>query len=125
MEIQIRVVWSNPPNHGARIVTTVLNNTAFFEEWKGQILTMANRIKKMRQELLDNLKKLGTPGNWDHIAKQIGMFSYTGLTEKQVEYLKSKSIYLLSSGRISMCGLTSKNVAYVAKTMDEAIRAYP
>ncbi|KAK0054005.1 aspartate aminotransferase cytoplasmic [Biomphalaria pfeifferi] len=125
MEIQIRVVWSNPPNHGARIVTTVLNNTAFFEEWKGQILTMANRIKKMRQELLDNLKKLGTPGNWDHITKQIGMFSYTGLTEKQVEYLKSKSIYLLSSGRISMCGLTSKNVAYVAKTMDEAIRAYP
>ncbi|KAH9518553.1 Golgi Transport [Bulinus truncatus] len=125
MEIQIRVMWSNPPNHGGRIVATVLNNGAFFDEWKSQILTMANRIKKMRQELLDNLKKLGTPGNWDHITKQIGMFSYTGLTEKQVEYLKSKSIYLLSSGRISMCGLTSKNVAYVAKTMDEAIRAYP
>ncbi|CAL1538988.1 unnamed protein product [Lymnaea stagnalis] len=125
MEIQIRIMWSNPPNHGARIVTTVLKNSAYFEEWKGQILIMADRIKKMRQELLDNLKKLGTPGNWDHITKQIGMFSYTGLTEKQVEYLKSKSIYLLSSGRISMCGLTSKNVEYVAKTIDEAIRAYP
>lgn len=33
MEIQIRVIWSNPPNHGARIVTTVLNNNAYFEEW--------------------------------------------------------------------------------------------
>ncbi|XP_059142528.1 aspartate aminotransferase, cytoplasmic-like isoform X2 [Physella acuta] len=125
MEIQIRIMWSNPPCHGGRIVATVLNNSTYYEEWKGQIVTMASRIKKMRQELLDNLKKLGTPGNWDHITKQIGMFSYTGLTEKQVEYLKSKNIFLLSSGRISMCGLTSKNVAFVAKTMDEAIRAYP
>lgn len=41
---------------------------------------MADRIKSMRHELVDNLKKLGTPGNWDHIVKQIGMFSYTGLS---------------------------------------------
>ncbi|BFY97532.1 hypothetical protein BsWGS_00572 [Bradybaena similaris] len=125
MEIQIRVIWSNPPNHGARIVTTVLNNNAYFEEWKSQIETMANRIKKMRHELVDNLKKLGTPGNWDHIVKQIGMFSYTGLNEKQVEYVKSKHVFLLSSGRISMAGMTSKNSAYVAKSIDEAIRKHP
>uniref|UniRef100_A0A0B7BB06 Aspartate aminotransferase n=1 Tax=Arion vulgaris TaxID=1028688 RepID=A0A0B7BB06_9EUPU len=125
MEIQIRIMWSNPPNHGARIVTTVLNNSAYFEDWKGQISTMANRIKKMRHELVDNLKKLGTPGNWDHIVNQIGMFSYTGLSEKQVAYLKSKNVFLLNSGRISMAGMTSKNSAYVAKTIDEAVREIP
>jgi aspartate aminotransferase len=125
MEIQIRIIWSNPPNHGARIVATVLNNSAYFEEWKAQILIMANRIIKMRHELVDNLKKLGTPGNWDHIIKQIGMFSYTGLTEKQVEHLKSNHVFLLKSGRISMAGMNTKNVAYVAKVIDEAVRKYP
>ncbi|XP_035826068.1 aspartate aminotransferase, cytoplasmic [Aplysia californica] len=126
MEIQIRVIWSNPPNHGARIVATVLNNKAYYEQWKGDILTMANRIKKMRQELYDALRDMSTPGNWSHITKQIGMFSYTGLSEEQVELMKTKyNIYLLSSGRISMCGITSKNVAYVAKAIDAAVRAYP
>ncbi|RUS83214.1 hypothetical protein EGW08_009025 [Elysia chlorotica] len=115
MEIVIRVMWSNPPNHGARIVATVLNNKAYFEDW----------IKKMRHELADNLRKLGTPGNWDHIVKQIGMFSFTGLTPKQVEYMISKHVFMLASGRISIAGLTPKNVQYVAKCMDEAVRAYP
>ncbi|KAK3730420.1 hypothetical protein RRG08_034742 [Elysia crispata] len=125
MEITIRVMWSNPPNHGARIVATVLNNKAYFEDWKGQIMTMSSRIKKMRHELADNLKRLGTPGNWDHIVKQIGMFSFTGLSPKQVEYMLSKHVFMLSSGRISIAGLTPKNVQYVAKCMDEAVRAYP
>ncbi|GFO05201.1 aspartate aminotransferase [Plakobranchus ocellatus] len=125
MEITIRVMWSNPPNHGARIVATVLNNKAYYEDWKGQIRTMSDRIMKMRHELTDNLKKLGTPGNWDHIVKQIGMFSYTGLSAKQVEYMLSKNVFMLGSGRISIAGLTPKNVAYVAKCMDEAVRAYP
>ncbi|GFR59837.1 aspartate aminotransferase [Elysia marginata] len=125
MEIMIRIMWSNPPNHGARIVATVLNNKAYYDDWKGQIMTMASRIQKMREELADNLKKLGTPGNWDHIVKQIGMFSFTGLTPKQVEYMISKHVYMLGSGRISIAGLTPKNVQYVAKCMDEAVRAYP
>jgi len=126
MEIQIRVIWSNPPNHGARIVATVLNNKAYYEQWKENILKMANRIKKMRQELSDHLRDLGTPGSWGHITKQIGMFSYTGLNEKQVEMVKNEfAVYMLSSGRISMAGLTPKNVGHVAKAMDAAVRAYP
>ncbi|CAG5136005.1 unnamed protein product, partial [Candidula unifasciata] len=125
MEIQIRIMWSNPANHGARIVATILNNKVYYEEWRGQIVNMSNRIKNMRQELVNNLKKLGTPGNWDHITKQIGMFSFTGLTEKQVRYLLSKYIFLLKSGRISLAGLTSRNVSFVAKVIDEAVRAHP
>ncbi|BFZ02343.1 hypothetical protein BsWGS_05382 [Bradybaena similaris] len=125
MEIQIRIMWSNPANHGARIVATVLNNKVYFSEWRNQVSTMATRIKNMRQKLVDCLKRLGTPGNWDHITNQIGMFSFTGLTENQVQYLLSKYIFLLKSGRISMAGLTSKNVSYVAKIIDEAVRAHP
>ncbi|KYM81595.1 putative aspartate aminotransferase, cytoplasmic [Atta colombica] len=122
----IRGMYSNPPNHGARIVVTVLNNPEFFEEWKDNIKTMSRRIKQMRIGLYHRLLKLDTPGTWDHIIQQIGMFSYTGLTEKQVQYLRNYyHIYMLSSGRINMCGLNENNLDYVANAINETIKQLP
>jgi hypothetical protein len=58
-------------------VSLILNTPELFEEWKRDIKTMAQRIIDMRRELYDLLtKELKTPGNWDHIINQIGMFSY-------------------------------------------------
>jgi len=72
---------------------------------------MADRILNMRATLKAELVKLGVKGNWDHITNQIGMFSYTGLTTPQCEVLINKwHIYLIKNGRISMAGVTSKNV---------------
>jgi len=66
---------SNPPAHGARLVALILNDPALFEEWKRDIKTMAGRIISMRKELHRLLtEELKTPGNWDHIVNQIGMF---------------------------------------------------
>lgn len=76
----IRGNYSTPPQHGARIVATVLNDPVLYGEWKQSIETMSARIILMRKGLKERLQKLGTPGNWDHITQQIGMFSYTGLT---------------------------------------------
>lgn len=118
----IRGMYSNPPNHGGRIVSTVLNNPELYAEWKQCIKTMADRIISMRQGLKERLQKLGTPGNWDHITQQIGMFSFTGLNPKQVETLVTEyHIYLLKSGRINMCGLTTKNIDYVANAIHETV----
>lgn len=75
----VRANYSNPPNHGARIVGTVLNNPALTEQWKGHIKTMADRIISMRHGLRERLEKMETPGTWNHITDQIGMFSFTGL----------------------------------------------
>ena len=75
----VRANYSNPPNHGARIVGTVLNNSALTEQWKGHIKTMADRIISMRHGLRERLEKMETPGTWNHITDQIGMFSFTGL----------------------------------------------
>jgi len=76
----------------------------------------------MRNLLKEELINLKTPGSWEHITQQIGMFSYTGLNEAQVKILIEKyHIYLLSSGRINMCGLNEKNYKYVAKAFYEAI----
>jgi len=117
----IRANWSNPPNHGAKIVHKVLSDVAMKEKWFTHIKEMSSRIMLMRKLLREHLEKLGTPGKWNHITEQIGMFSYTGMNEKQVEILAKKHIYLLKSGRISMAGLNKGNVEYVAKSMHEAI----
>ncbi|XP_065920111.1 aspartate aminotransferase, cytoplasmic-like isoform X2 [Dysidea avara] len=118
-----RRLWSNPPNHGARIVATVLNNPALRADWLESLLIMSSRIKKARQELYQRLRTKGTPGTWEHIVTQIGMFSFSGLSVQQCEVLTNKyHIYLLKNGRISMCGLNSNNLDYVAAAIDDVVR---
>ncbi|XP_054260378.1 aspartate aminotransferase, cytoplasmic [Macrosteles quadrilineatus] len=122
----IRGMYSNPPSHGARIVAGVLNDPQLYQEWKDCIKTMSSRILEMRQALRDRLEKLGTPGSWDHITRQIGMFSYTGLNQRQVEHLVNHHhVYLLKSGRINMCGLTTKNIDYVAEAIHQTLVQFP
>lgn len=122
----VRGNYSNPPAHGARIVSKVLNDPALFSEWQGHIKEMSGRIIKMRAALKAKLDELGTPGNWDHIVSQIGMFSYTGLNPNQVKFLVEKRhIYLPKDARISICGLNSKNIEYVAKAIHEAVTTVP
>ena len=123
MELIVRTMYSNPPNHGVRIVATTLRNPAFRQEWLENLKTMAGRIQAMRHLLHSKLRAMGTPGNWDHIISQNGMFSYTGLNPKQSDFMvKKKHVYMLSSGRINMCALTSDNMDYFVQSMDEAVR---
>lgn len=115
---------SNPPAHGARLVALILNSPELLEEWKRDIKTMAHRIIDMRNELFRLLTdEFKTPGTWNHITKQIGMFSYTGLNASQSQTLTDKyHIYLTNNGRISMAGLNTKNVRYVAECIDKVVR---
>jgi len=120
----IRPMYSNPPKHGAEIVELVLRTPQLFARWKEEIKLMSDRIKAMRAALKGHLDRLGTPGNWDHITSQIGMFSFTGLTKKQCRILMDKhSIYLLTNGRISMAGLNTGNIERFATSVDAAVRA--
>jgi aspartate aminotransferase len=122
----IRGMYSNPPSHGARIVATALNDPGLYAEWQVCIKTMADRIISMREGLKSRLIKLGTPGTWDHLVNQIGMFSYTGLSPEQVQYLRNEyHIYMLLSGRINMCGLTNANLDYVAGAIHDAVTKIP
>ncbi|MBN3282613.1 AATC protein, partial [Polyodon spathula] len=122
MEKIVRTIWSNPPSQGARIVATTLTTPELFAEWKDNVKTMADRVLLMRSQLKAKLQALGTPGTWEHITQQIGMFSFTGLNPSQVGYLiREKHVYLMASGRINMCGLTTKNLDYVAESIHEAV----
>eukprot|EP01098_Paradermamoeba_levis_P015999 TRINITY_DN840_c0_g1_i3.p1 TRINITY_DN840_c0_g1~~TRINITY_DN840_c0_g1_i3.p1 ORF type:complete len:406 (-),score=108.86 TRINITY_DN840_c0_g1_i3:120-1337(-) len=124
LKIIIRRNYSNPPLHGARIVATILGDKALFGEWVTELKEMSYRIKEMRQKLFDLLMEKKTPGDWTHILNQIGMFSYTGLSGAQVELLTKKHhIYLTKDGRISMPGLNTHNIEYVANAIHDAVTA--
>lgn len=115
---------SNPPAYGARIASLVLNDPALFAEWERDLRTMSGRIIDMRKALRAKLEELGTPGTWNHITDQIGMFSFTGLTEAQVLKVREDShVYMTKNGRISMAGLNKNNIDYFAKAVDKAVRA--
>ncbi|KAJ5635121.1 uncharacterized protein N7484_008434 [Penicillium longicatenatum] len=114
---------SNPPAYGARIASRILNDPVLFKEWEDDLRTMSGRILEMRAGLRERLEKKGTPGSWDHITSQIGMFSFTGLSEAQVMTLRSKwHVYMTKNGRISMAGLNTNNIDYFAEAVDSVVR---
>ncbi|KAJ0302507.1 hypothetical protein COL5a_001449 [Colletotrichum fioriniae] len=114
---------SNPPLYGARVAATVLNDPALFAEWEDNLRTMSGRIIEMRKVLRAKLEELGTPGTWNHITDQIGMFSFTGLSETQVLKLREDAhVYMTKNGRISMAGLNTRNVEYFANAVDKVVR---
>ncbi|KAK0238195.1 aspartate aminotransferase [Armillaria nabsnona] len=119
-----RVEFSTPPAYGAKLVNFILNDVSLYEEWKRNIRTMAGRLIEVRKELHRLLtEELKTPGNWDHVVNQIGMFSFTGITEAQSKRLIDEyHIYLAKNGRISLAGLNAKNIKYFAESLDEVVR---
>jgi len=122
LKVIIRGMYSSPPIHGAMIVATVLNDSQLFEEWKSEMKIMSDRIKLMRSMLVDALKALKTPGDWDNILHQIGMFSFTGLSGEQCDILTKKyHIYLTRNGRLSMPGLSTKTIQYLANAINDVV----
>jgi len=50
------------------------------------------------------------------------MFSFTGLSGPQVaSMVKKHAIYMTADGRISVCGVNTKNVKYIASSIKEVV----
>ena len=109
-------MYSNPPIHGAKIVSEILSDDDLKKQWVLECKDMADRIIDMRKSLRSEIEILDkTNSTWNHVTDQIGMFCFTGLTKVQVDFVKSQhAVYCTADGRISMAGVTSKNVKYVA-----------
>lgn len=123
VKIVIRPSYSNPPQYGARIASTILNTPDLRATWLKDVKRMADRIISMRTQLKDGLAKEGSAKSWEHITDQIGMFCFTGMTPDQVERLtKEFSIFLTRDGRISMAGVNSGNVEYLANAMHQVTK---
>jgi aspartate/tyrosine/aromatic aminotransferase len=125
IKILIRTNYSSPPKHGGRIAALILNKPELRQEWLGELTMVTKRMNDMRSALRKAIEAAGVKGDWSHITTQIGMFSFTGLTPKQVEQMvKKHSIYMTNDGRISVCGVNTKNVQYIANAIKDVVANY-
>ncbi len=114
----IRSTYSNPPAHGAKIVERVLTDPVKYAAWVAELDAMRNRIKSMRHALADEMLKVGAKRDFSFITRQGGMFSFTGLSGEQIDRLATDfGIYAVRNGRICICGLNTRNVEYVARSI--------
>ncbi len=119
----VRTNYSNPPTHGGAIVAAVLASAELRGMWETELAGMRDRIRAMRTGLVDKLKARGVAQDFSFVAKQRGMFSYTGLTAAQVERLKTEfGIYAVSTGRICLAALNTRNLDYTADAIAAVIK---
>jgi aromatic-amino-acid transaminase len=118
LKIVIRTNYSNPPTHGAQVVATVLNTPALRALWEEELAGMRVRIKEMRTALVAKLKAAGLKQDMGFITRQVGMFSYSGLSKEQMQRLRSEfGIYGVDSGRICVAALNHKNLDAVVSAI--------
>nr|WP_315598037.1 amino acid aminotransferase [uncultured Cupriavidus sp.] len=114
----IRTNYSNPPTHGGTVVATVLNSPELRAMWEQELAEMRDRIKLMRNALVDKLAAKGVPGDFSFVKAQRGMFSYSGLTSAQVDVLRNEhGIYAVGTGRICVAALNSRNIDAVVNAI--------
>jgi len=122
LKIVIRTNYSNPPTHGGAIVAAVLNNPDARAVWEKELGEMRVRIKAMRQKLVDGLKAAGVTQDMSFITRQIGMFSYSGLSKDQMVRLRNEfGVYGTDTGRMCVAALNSKNIDYVCASIAKVI----
>jgi len=118
----IRSNYSNPPIHGAALVSVVLGSTELSALWQEELAQMRGRIWAMRQGLAARLSEQVSGRDFSFITRQRGMFSYSGLTAGQVDRLRDEfAIYAVSSGRICMAALNNSNLGQVASAIAKVL----
>jgi len=114
----IRTNYSNPPSHGAAIVTTILADAELRGGWETELADMRTRINDTRQDLADGLAATGCNHDFSVITRQRGMFSFSGLSPEGVDRLKNEfGVYIIRNGRINVAGVTPDNVGRLCESI--------
>jgi len=121
----IRTDYSNPPKHGAMVVSTILCDSVLTDDWKKELATYQQRIHDTRVELFKKLQKKGLGEKFQHIEKSNGMFCFTGLSGEEVKQLqKEYAIFMTGNGRINLTGLNHQNMDLVVEAFSNIKRNY-
>lgn len=113
--------YSFPPDHGARIVSTILGDPTLRADWEAELEEVRISMLGLRQQLADELRKLSNSDRFDFIANHRGMFSRIGTTPDKVEKMRAESgIYMVSDSRMNIAGLNSETVPILAKAIIDA-----
>jgi aromatic-amino-acid transaminase len=114
--------YSFPPDHGARLVTMILEDQALAGDWKAELEEVRQNMLSLRQQLADELRKATNSDRFDFVARHRGMFSRLGLTEAQVIRLREEAgVYMVGDSRINIAGLNAQTVPVLAAAIAKVI----
>ncbi len=114
----VRTIYSVPPDHGAAVVSLILNDDELRSAWIEELAEMRERIRAMRVLLHDALTEKMPDHDFSHLVRATGMFCFLGITAEQVARLKKDfGVYMVDSSRINVAGITPDNVNYLADSI--------
>lgn len=110
--------FSFPPDHGARVVSTILGDEALRADWQDELESVRLGMLELRTQLADELRQRSNSDRFDFIAKHRGMFSRLGATPEQVAALRDKhGIYMVGDSRLNIAGLNAQTVPVLAQAI--------
>ncbi|MEO9516823.1 MAG: amino acid aminotransferase [Paracoccaceae bacterium] len=113
--------YSFPPDHGARLVTTILNDEALQADWKAELEDVRQSMLSLRSKLADELQRVAGSDRFGFLAQHRGMFSRLGTTPEMVQKLREDhAIYMIGDSRMNIAGLNAKTVPLLAEAIVEA-----
>jgi aspartate aminotransferase len=119
VRISIRTNYSNPPQHGAAIVATVLSDPTLRREWEQELAAMRGRIHQMRRLFVESMHAAAPQRDFSFIQRQKGMFSFSGLSSLQVDELRQQhAVYIVANGgRMNVAGITPANLPRLCEAL--------
>jgi len=120
----VRANYSNPPRHGAATVALILGDPVLRAQWETEVTAMRERISSMRRSFVEGMSKTNATRDFSFLLNQKGMFSYTGLTAMQADWLKTeRAIYLVGTGRINVAGINESSMKFLCQSIAECLAA--
>lgn len=111
------------PAFGARVAAIIMNLPELKHQWDCDVDQITKRLKAVRQMVFDKFIELGTPGKWDHVTKQQGLFWYSGLTpEQNAKLIDDHHIYSTTIGRVNIAGLNEHVIEKFVTAVDKVVR---
>lgn len=119
----VRGIYSMPPDHGAAAVSTILIDPLLKQTWESELRDMRERIQKMRNSFAESMSLKGFDNAFEFVIKEQGMFSFLGITSDQVSVMAAEyGIYMASSSRINIAGLSDANLEYFCESLTKVVR---
>ncbi|QPC88746.1 aminotransferase class I/II-fold pyridoxal phosphate-dependent enzyme [Mesorhizobium sp. NBSH29] len=125
LRLAIRRSYSSPSFTAGSLVGSVLDDAALNHQWRGEVDAMRARLEDMRAGLVERIEAQAGNVDVSFLSRQRGMFAYTGIRVEDIRAVREDGLYLLDSGRISVAGLTTRNLDRVATALAHCFRSSP
>ena len=113
--------FSFPPDHGARVVTTILTDPALRADWEAELEEVRTSMLGLRKQLADDLRRLSNSDRFDFLAEHRGMFSRLGTSPDKVAKLREEhGIYMVGDSRMNIAGLNAETIPVLAQAIIDA-----